>query len=104
MSRTDGARRAAARADNPGCHRDVLALITDGLSQGPAEHLRVVVDAERQLADARRALVVTLVADRGWTYGQVGRALGISRQGAVKQYGPIVDAELRQRIWDRWRQ
>jgi hypothetical protein len=42
--------------------------------------------------------VVGLVLDDGWIYAQAGRALGVTRQAAVKTYGPAVAEQLRRNI------
>jgi hypothetical protein len=103
---TDETPRPGARADNPGCHGEVLALIEQLTTTGadPLERLRALADAERQLGDARTHLAVVLLLDTDATNADVGRALGVSRQAVAKRYSDLVWRELRRRLRERSRQ
>lgn len=74
-------------------HLDQLIEVTD-----PAAALRLLTDVGQAAERARAYLAVRLILDDGWTYAQLGRALGTTRQAATKTHGPAVAAELRRRI------
>jgi hypothetical protein len=60
---------------------------TAGLESGdPAVGLRAV-GALHRLAEQVEASNVKLARDRGWSWEQIGDALGISRQSAHAKYG-----------------
>ena len=52
----------------------------------PAQGLQAVV-ALRRLADSLEETNVARAREQGWTWQQVGDALGISRQAAHKKHG-----------------
>ena len=62
---------------------DRMAL--DARSDDPAVGLRAVV-ALRRLTDRIEAAQVTAARRSGWTWQQIGDALGISRQAVHKRY------------------
>ncbi len=55
-------------------------------SDDPAIGLRAV-GALRRLAEQVEASSVKLARDRGWSWEQIGDALGVSRQSAHAKYG-----------------
>jgi len=55
-------------------------------SEDPAVGLRALV-ALRRLADRLEAAQVTSARRSGWTWQQIGDALGITRQAVHKKYG-----------------
>ena len=55
-------------------------------SEDPAVGLRAVV-ALRRLADRLEVVQVTAARRAGWTWQQIGDALGITRQAVHKKYG-----------------
>jgi hypothetical protein len=55
-------------------------------SDDPAVGLRAVV-ALRRLADRLEAAQVRSARKSGWTWQQIGDALGITRQAVHKKYG-----------------
>jgi len=55
-------------------------------SDDPAVGLRAV-GALHRLAEQVEARSVRLARDRGWSWEQIGDALGISRQSAHAKYG-----------------
>ncbi|MFC6085124.1 hypothetical protein [Sphaerisporangium aureirubrum] len=55
-------------------------------STDPAVTLRAV-GALHRLAEQVEALAVTQARDQGWTWEQIGDALGTSRQSAHAKYG-----------------
>jgi hypothetical protein len=55
-------------------------------SEDPAVGLRAV-GALHRLAEQVEASNVKLARDRGWSWEQIGDALGISRQSAHAKYG-----------------
>jgi len=63
--------------------------------------LAALADLERAVSKARERIVVDLVLTHGWTYGQVGRALGITRQGALKRYADEVQATMHRNLRGR---
>lgn len=55
-------------------------------SHDPAVGLRAV-GALHQLAEQVEATSVTLAREQGWTWEQIGDALGMSRQSVHTKYG-----------------
>jgi hypothetical protein len=55
-------------------------------SEDPAMGLRAVV-ALRRLSDRLELVQVTAARRAGWTWQQIGDALGITRQAVHKKYG-----------------
>lgn len=53
---------------------------------GPAEGLRAAV-ALRRLADRVEATHVQAARDEGWSWQQIGDALGVTRQSVHEKYG-----------------
>lgn len=68
-----------------------------GVAATPGAQLVALAAVDAAVREARHTLVAELVLD-GWTYGDVGRVLGTSRQAAAKTYGPAVARELRERV------
>jgi hypothetical protein len=62
------------------------AISTDLGSDDPAVGLRAVV-ALRRLADQVESQQVAAARRLGWSWDQIGDALGVSRQAAHKKYG-----------------
>lgn len=65
---------------------NVTALLTALDSTDPAEGLRAVV-VLRRLADKVEVANVAAARSAGWTWEQIGDALGVSRQAVHKKYG-----------------
>jgi hypothetical protein len=63
--------------------RDLIAELE---SDDPAVGLRAV-GALRRLAEQVEANSVSLARSRGWSWEQIGDALGVSRQSAHAKYG-----------------
>jgi hypothetical protein len=64
-----------------------MRQLTAGVASGdPATGLRAVV-ALRRLADQVEAKQVAEARRRGWSWDQIGDALGVSRQAAHKKHG-----------------
>lgn len=78
----------------------LLAGLAEELADAttPRAALAVLARVEATARKVRTRLVVGLVLDDGWTYAQVGRALGVTRQAAVKTYGPAVAEQMRRTI------
>jgi hypothetical protein len=55
-------------------------------SQDPREGLRAVV-ALRRLVERLEALQVTNARRAGWSWEQIGQALGVSKQAVHKKHG-----------------
>lgn len=49
-------------------------------------------DLVREAEAALTAMVITLVGEQGWTWGQVADQLGMSRQAAMRRWGHRVEA------------
>ncbi len=58
----------------------------EAASDDPAVGLRAVV-ALRRLTDRLEVIQVTAARRAGWTWQQIGDALGITRQAVHKKYG-----------------
>lgn len=65
---------------------DLTTLSTGIRSEDPAVGLRAVV-ALRRLAEQVEADQVTAARRAGWSWDQIGDALGVSRQAAHKKHG-----------------
>lgn len=65
---------------------DKEALIVDAETGDPATGLRAVV-ALRRLAERLEAQHVARARRAGWTWAQIGDALGVSRQAVHKKHG-----------------
>jgi hypothetical protein len=65
---------------------DAEQLPTSINSDDPAVGLRAVV-ALRRLAEQVEAAQVAAARRRGWSWDQIGDALGVSRQAAHKKHG-----------------
>ncbi len=63
--------------------RDLAAALT---SDDPAAGLRAV-GALHRLAEQIEARSVRLARERGWSWEQIGDALGVSRQAVHAKYG-----------------
>jgi hypothetical protein len=57
-----------------------------GPPEDPAVGLRAVV-ALRRLADRVEATHVAAARERGWSWQQIGDALGVTRQSVHEKYG-----------------
>ncbi|MFI6820542.1 DUF6884 domain-containing protein [Micromonospora sp. NPDC050187] len=67
----------------------------------PSAALAALADLEAACREAREWLAVDLVLIDGWSYADVGRALGISRQAASKAYADPVNARMRRTVMGR---
>ncbi|MGI8874946.1 MAG: hypothetical protein ACR2KP_11575 [Egibacteraceae bacterium] len=65
---------------------NVTALLTALDSTDPADGLRAAV-VLRRLADQVEVTNVAAARAAGWTWEQIGDALGVSRQAVHKKYG-----------------
>jgi transcriptional regulator of acetoin/glycerol metabolism len=65
---------------------DFKSTAADASSGDPAVGLRAVV-ALRRLSDRHEAAQVAAARRAGWTWQQIGDALGITRQAVHKKYG-----------------
>jgi hypothetical protein len=65
---------------------DLQQLSTGIAADDPAVGLRAVV-ALRRLADQVEQRQVTAARRAGWSWEQIGDALGVSRQAAHKKHG-----------------
>jgi DNA-directed RNA polymerase specialized sigma24 family protein len=65
---------------------DTAQLSTSLGSDDPAIGLRAVV-ALRRLADQVEAAQVEAARQHGWSWEEIGDALGVSRQAVHKKYG-----------------
>lgn len=65
---------------------DIKHTAINASSDDPAVGLRAVV-ALRRLTDRLEAVQVTGARRAGWTWQQIGDALGITRQAVHKKYG-----------------
>ncbi|MEU8657446.1 DUF6884 domain-containing protein, partial [Actinoplanes philippinensis] len=67
----------------------------------PSEALAAVARMEVAVREAREWLAVDLVLDEGWSYADVARPLGITRQAASKAYAGAVHARMRRKVLGR---
>ena len=64
----------------------------------PAAMLAALADVERAVRKAREVVAVDQVLTHGWSYAELGRALGITRQGALKTFGAAVQTASHRRL------
>jgi hypothetical protein len=64
---------------------EMTELATAAASQDPAEGLRAVL-ALRRLLEAVEAVQVDNARARGWSWQDIARALGVSRQAVHKKH------------------
>lgn len=64
---------------------DLNRTAIEAASEDPAVGLRAVV-ALRRLTDRLEVIQVTAARRAGWTWQQIGDALGITRQAVHKKY------------------
>ena len=64
---------------------DLTRTMVDAGSDDPAVGLRAVVTL-RRFTDRLESIQVTAARRSGWTWQQIGDALGISRQAVHKKY------------------
>jgi len=65
---------------------DFSRTTVEASSDDPAVGLRAVI-ALRRLTDRLEVIQVTAARRAGWTWQQIGDALGITRQAVHKKYG-----------------
>ncbi|MFI9528016.1 DUF6884 domain-containing protein [Micromonospora rosaria] len=97
--------------DNPGCRRAAQLHPTAGhvgnlaadlaAARNPSEVLTALAALEAACREARDWLAVDLVLIDGWSYADVGRAVGTSRQAAAKAYAEPVNARMRATVKGR---
>ncbi|MEH1017965.1 DUF6884 domain-containing protein, partial [Micromonospora sp. CPCC 206060] len=78
---------------------DHLATLT--AARTPSAALAALAALETACREAREWVAVDLVLTDGWSYADIGRALGISRQAASKAYADAVHARMRRTITGR---
>jgi len=71
-----------SRADQ----REAVDAATDAASRDPLVGLRAVA-ALRRLVDRLEALQVDNARRRGWSWEEIGAALGVSKQAVHKKHG-----------------
>ncbi|MFI9644560.1 DUF6884 domain-containing protein [Micromonospora sp. NPDC051925] len=97
--------------DNPGCHRPLQLRAATGhltaavaaveAAAAPSAALAALANLEAAVREAREWLGVDLVLIDGWSYADLGRALGISRQAASKAYADPVNTRMRRTVMGR---
>ncbi|MEV7228330.1 DUF6884 domain-containing protein [Polymorphospora sp. NPDC051019] len=97
--------------DNHGCRRapqlhpaaDYLAEQAAAVTTArtPSDVLAALAGLEAACREAREWLAVDLVLVNGWSYADVGRALGITRQAASKAYADPVNTRLHRTVTGR---
>jgi hypothetical protein len=65
---------------------DFNGTALEATSEDPSVGLRAVV-ALRRLTDRLEVVQVTAARRAGWTWQQIGDALGVTRQAVHKKYG-----------------
>ncbi|MFF4879728.1 DUF6884 domain-containing protein [Micromonospora sp. NPDC000668] len=97
--------------DNRSCHRapqlhpaaghvadHAAALAT---ARTPSDVLAALAATEVACREAREWVAVDLVLNDGWSYAEVGRAMGTTRQAASKAYADPVNARMRRSVMGR---
>ncbi|WP_432901968.1 DUF6884 domain-containing protein [Micromonospora matsumotoense] len=97
--------------DNRSCHRAPQLHPATGhvaehaaavaAARTPSEALAAVTALEAACREAREWLAVDLVLIDGWTFADVGRAVGTTRQAASKAYADPVNARMRRTVTGR---
>jgi hypothetical protein len=65
---------------------EAVDVAADAMSEDPRVGLRAVA-ALRQLVERLEALQVDSARRFGWSWEEIGQALGVSRQAVHKKYG-----------------
>lgn len=97
--------------DNHGCHTlpqldtatgHLFAHLADvAAARTPSEALAAIARMEAAAREAREWLAVDLVLREGWSYADVARPLGITRQAASKAYAEAVNTRMRRTVRGR---
>jgi hypothetical protein len=97
--------------DNHGCHMlpqldtatgHLAAHLADvAAARTPSEALAAIARMEAAVREAREWLAVDLVLGEGWSYADVARPLGITRQAASKAYADAVNTRMRRMVLGR---
>ncbi|MFY1657689.1 DUF6884 domain-containing protein [Micromonospora sp. WMMD1274] len=97
--------------DNRSCHRAPQLVAATGLVAGhaaavaaartPSDALGALSALEAACREAREWIAVDLVLIDGWSYADVGRTLGTTRQAASKAYAEAVNLRMRRTITGR---
>ncbi|MEU1251578.1 DUF6884 domain-containing protein [Micromonospora arida] len=97
--------------DNRSCHRapqlhpaaghvgDHAAALA--AARTPSDVLSALAAMEAACREAREWIAVDLVLNDGWSYAEVGRATGTTRQAASKAYADPVNARMRRSVMGR---
>ncbi|MEU8406908.1 DUF6884 domain-containing protein [Micromonospora sp. NPDC048842] len=70
-------------------------------AQTPSDALAVLATLEAACREAREWIAVDAVLIDGWSYADVGRAMGTTRQAASKAYADAVNARMRRTVMGR---
>ncbi|RAO54413.1 DUF6884 domain-containing protein [Micromonospora saelicesensis] len=97
--------------DNRSCHRapqlhPAAAHVADhaaalAAARTPSAILAALAAIEAACREAREWVAVDLVLNDGWSYAEVGRATGTTRQAASKAYADPVNARMRRSVMGR---
>ncbi|GAA2717925.1 DUF6884 domain-containing protein [Micromonospora olivasterospora] len=97
--------------DNRSCHRAPQLHAATGhvadhaatlaAARTPSEALAALAALDAACREAREWLAVDLVLIDGWSYADVGRALGTTRQAACKAYADAVNTRMRRSVVGR---
>ncbi|MDG6108326.1 hypothetical protein Daura_46485 [Dactylosporangium aurantiacum] len=97
--------------DNHSCHaaaelHPMTAHLADlaaqvPTAQTPSAALAALAALEDACREAREWLVVDLVLNDGWSFAELGRALGVTRQAASKAYAAPVEQRMRHNLRSR---
>lgn len=88
------------RVDTLGTARAYVAAYTEPVEAAQTHEQALAALAQLETA-ARKAydrVAVDLVLTHGWTYAQLARAAGVTRQAALKRHGPAVQAQMHRNL------
>lgn len=67
-------------------------------AQTHEDALAALAQLETAARKAYERVAVDLVLTHGWTYAQLARAAGVTRQAALKRFGPAVQAQMHRNL------
>ncbi|MEV7229702.1 DUF6884 domain-containing protein [Polymorphospora sp. NPDC051019] len=100
MNRDNRGCRPAHQLDTAAGHvTDIAARVAT--ARTPSEALTALTELEAACRQAREWIAVDLVLVGGWSYADIGRVLGVSRQAACKAYADPVNQRMRRTVRGR---
>jgi hypothetical protein len=91
--RADQPRRAVETADYAAMMGRMTKAYAARVGNGDAADLPLLAKARADMDAAIAAAVVSNVVDHGYSWADIGRELGITRQAAFQRFGKLIPAD-----------